>query len=147
MKTSEQALVELQKKGYKRTKNREAILAIIYSSQKPISATVILEELAKQGLEPNKTTVYRKLDLLKHEGLVREVMIDSATAYFERSDMHHHHHLICLNCKKITDFHPDHDLEQAISTTEEKIRKENAFKTMQHSFEFFGYCKKCSTSM
>ncbi|HRN70213.1 MAG TPA: transcriptional repressor [Candidatus Woesebacteria bacterium] len=143
MKTSEQTIVELQQKGYKRTKNREAILNIIYSAAKPISAGDILEKLAKQGLEPNKTTVYRKLDLLKQEGLIREVMIDSTTAYYERTDMHHHHHVICLNCKKISDFHPNEELEDSIEKTEQLLLKEKGFKTVQHSFEFFGYCAGC----
>lgn len=147
MKTSEETIAQLKEKGYKRTKNREAILTIIYSAEKPISANDILEKLAKEGLEPNKTTVYRKLDLLKQEGLIREVMIDSTTAFYERTDMHHHHHVICLNCKKIADFHPNEELEHSIEKTEKNLLKEKSFKTVQHSFEFFGYCKECVSSM
>lgn len=147
MKTSEQALVELQKKGYKRTKNREAILNLIYSAKKPISASDILEQLSNQGLEPNKTTVYRKLDMLKQEGVIREVMIDSSTTYYERSNMHHHHHVICMNCKKVSDFHPNAHLEDSIHETEEELFAKLGFKTLQHSFEFFGYCSECVSNM
>lgn len=147
MKRAEQALTELQKKGYKRTKNREAILNIIYSAEKPLSATDILEKLSDQGLNPNKTTVYRKLEVLKNEHLVREVMIDSSTTFYERRDMHHHHHLICINCKRVTDFHPEKELESSIRKAEEQLSKKEGFKTIQHSFEFFGYCKNCITNM
>lgn len=147
MKTSEQTIVDLQKKGYKRTKNREAILETIYTAKKPISAGDILENIAKKGFEPNKTTVYRKLDILKQEGLIREVMIDSTTAYFERSDMHHHHHVICINCKKVSDFQPNELLEQSIHKTEKELQEKQGFKTIQHSFEFFGYCRECVLNM
>jgi Fur family ferric uptake transcriptional regulator len=147
MKKTEQAIVDLQKKGYKRTKNREAILDIIYTAEKPLSALDILEELSRKGLKPNKTTVYRKLDILKNEHLIREVMIDSTTTFYERSEMNHHHHLICINCKMVTDFHPEKELEASIQEEEEQLFKKDGFKTIQHSFEFFGYCKKCVADM
>ncbi len=147
MKKSEQALTHLQEKGYKRTKNREAILEIVYSVEKPISANDILEKLAQKGLTPNKTTVYRKLDMLKAEGLVHEVMINSTTTFYERSDMNHHHHIICLNCKKVIDFHPSADVEQTVMDLQESIAKKEKCNIVRHSLEFFGYCQKCSTSV
>jgi len=143
MKKSSEMLSQLKEKGYKKTKNREAIIDIIYGYDKPISANDILEKLDKKGLQPNKTTVYRKLEILKKEGLIREVMIDSKTAFYERSDMHHHHHLICLNCKKVTDFHPETYMEEAVTKTQDSLSKKNNFQPLQHSFEIFGYCSNC----
>lgn len=147
MKKSEAALSQLQEKGYKRTKNREAILDIIYAAEKPISANDILEKLASYDLSPNKTTVYRKLDMLKAEGLVHEVMINSTTAFYERSDMNHHHHIICLNCKKIIDFHPTSEVEETVMNLQESIATKEQCKIVRHSLEFFGYCKECSINM
>ena len=144
MKRSTELLSQLAEKGYKKTKNREAILDIIYSYDKPISAGDLLEKLDKKGLQPNKTTVYRKLEILMKEGLIREIMIDSTTAFYERSDIHHHHHLICLNCKKVTDFHPGPEMEEALNKTEKTVSKKYSFQPLQHSFEFFGYCSDCS---
>ena len=144
MNKSTELLSKLQKKGYKRTKNREAILDIIYSYDKPISALDILSKLKEKGLEPNKTTVYRKLNFLMDEHLIHEIMIDSKTSYYERSDIKHHHHMICMNCKSIEDFHAEPFLESSIQKTEEALAKKYRFKTLQHSFEFFGFCNKCN---
>lgn len=143
MKKSVKVMSQLAKKGYKKTKNREAVLDIIYSYDKPISALDLLEKLKEKGLHPNKTTVYRKLDMLLKEGHIREVMIDSKTTFYERTDIHHHHHLICLNCKEITDFQPDKYMEDSVEKTEKTVSKNYNFQPLQHSFEFFGYCQNC----
>ena len=53
-------------------------------------------------------------------------------------EVHHHHHLICLSCKKITEFKGDllEDLEKAIG-------RQSGFKVVNHELKVFGYCKEC----
>ena len=52
----------------------------------------------------NKTTICRELDFLMGKGLIKEIEFGEGKKRYEiDSGSDHHHHLICLNCKKVED--------------------------------------------
>jgi Fur family ferric uptake transcriptional regulator len=103
----------------------------------------IMDLLAKRGNEVNKTTVYRELDFLLSEQIIKNVQIDSSTEYYELADREHHHHLVCTNCKKILDFSPSEAIEEDIDILISDLEKKTGFQVQEHSFELFGRCGKC----
>jgi len=55
----------------------------------------------------------------------------------------HHHHLICLECDKVEDVELANDLNEI----EKRILQKNGFKIINHTLEFYGLCKQCSSSL
>ena len=137
-------LMRLQSKGWRITPARRALFEILSAHAKPLSVGTILEKMTKQGLSPNKTTVYRELERLKMEGILREVLIDGKTQYVELiNEDDHHHHLICTVCKRLEDFDPTREIEQKIDELTTLVGHTTRFGEMSHSVDFFGVCRKC----
>ena len=118
---------------------RNFILDSLDKSVRPLSAVDLQKILKKKGLAANKTTIYREVDFLKKEGLILEVRLAENKKRYELSSREHHHHIVCLKCKKIEDVILKKDLQEQ----EKNIAKEKKFKVINHSLEFFGICENC----
>ena len=73
------------------------------------------------------------------ENIIKEIEFGEGQKRYELEDFKHHHHLICLKCRKVDDIELKTDLEKE----EKRFLKENGFKVVNHSLEFFGYCQNC----
>lgn len=130
----------LRTQGYKITKNRTAILEFLSSQEKPISAEEILHHIQEEHQDVNKTTVYRELFFLLEHNFIMEVEFGDGKKRYELSlNRPHHHHIICVNCKKVTDI----PLEKELEATETQIEKTTNYKLTSHMLEFFGLCEDC----
>ena len=82
-------------------------------------------------------TVYRTLTTLEEHGLVARVQTQESQARFE-GKMEEHHHAVCKNCGKITDFYwkfPDEtNLPDEILNWGQIVRK---------SLTLHGLCEQC----
>lgn len=138
----QETLSYLKAKGYKTTRVRTLVIELLANSKSPISVTEILQKFTLRPNEltvPNKTTIYRELDFLLEQGIIREIDFSESKKRYEFKDAKHHHHIICVKCKKIEDV----DLNQDLKAQETKITKEKNFKIINHSLEFFGLCSIC----
>ncbi len=112
---------------------------ILTNAKQPLSPVDLGVLLRKNGILVNKTTIYRELDFLKDEKIIRELRLNDTAKHYELVPDNHHHHLICLDCKKIEHVELDGDLDRE----EKKISKNTKFKILNHSLEFYGICKSC----
>lgn len=124
------------------TKIRVAILETIYNSSVPISAPQILLSLRKSGSNVNKTTIYRELSFLISLSLIKEVLFNSPSTYYESAQLDHHHHLVCSDCGSIKDIACT-EIEHPISDLEKKTA-ESGFVIQNHTLEFYGLCAQCN---
>jgi Fur family ferric uptake transcriptional regulator len=122
----------------RQTPIRIAICSFFNENHGPADYVQILDYLKKQGLDANKTTIYRQLDFLLSEGLIRELDFGEGKKRYELKSGHHHH-LLCTKCKHIECV----DIEDNFQKEEEEILKRNNFKIKSHMLEFFGICGKC----
>lgn len=134
-----EVLINLQRKGFKLTKVRSRLIELFIQSAQPLSVPEVLETLHSEGLFVNKTTIYREVEFLIQQNLLRTVDLRERGKRFEYEDNSHHHHLICINCKKMEDFESENDLQEV----EIRIKKKHNFTVLQHSLEFYGLCTKC----
>lgn len=140
MKNSTTLIDNLRDKGERITTVRKALIETLSTSSHPLSVQEILAVLKKKNINANKTTVYRQLELLQYHETVREVRFNDRSARYELAiGDDHHHHLVCIKCRKTEDVSFDEDLERH----EKIIMQKNKFKVLQHSLEFFGLCAKC----
>ncbi len=115
------------------------MLKIFLASRVPLSAVELNSRLAAVNITVNKTTVYREIDFLKKQEIIRELQFGDGKKRFEKWPDNHHHHLVCISCDSIECI----EMEGCLEAEEKKILKENNFITINHSLEFQGICAKC----
>lgn len=132
--------VVLNKAGLKKTLPRVALLDLFFKIKKPISASILFEKLKQEKVD--KVTVYRTLEILEKKALIKRVNTGEREAQYELQDhTDDHHHIICLECKKVSDF-TGCDSEGLINKALKQVKD---FKSItHHSFDLFGICNACS---
>jgi Fur family ferric uptake transcriptional regulator len=139
---SSEGLIEtLRSQGFRITKIRQAMLEIFAETTHPQSVQELLVSIAREHPTVNKTTIYRELEFLVKNSIVTEIdILDGMKRYELHESDHHHHHLVCNECKEIQCVEvPHHDLD----ALEGRIHKSHKFKVTSHVLEFFGLCKNC----
>lgn len=129
----------IRARGGRITKVRKEIVQILSEANCLLSQAYILARLNKLKLHPNRSTIFRELLFLAKNRIVMKNTI-SGTDYYE-IPQDHHHHLICVNCNSISKVEISSHLEKQ----EKQIAKQNKFNIINHSLEFYGYCRNCQT--
>lgn len=129
--------------GYK-TKQRQAILDyLMENKEKHVTAASISEHLALDGTRVGTTTIYRHLDKLLEQGLVRKYTVDGTTsACFQFADKdeqcREHFHLKCEKCGKL--IHLNCSRVKALC---DHIFDEHGFEMDFFRTVFYGVCGDC----
>jgi len=103
----------------------------------PFSAKELHSALKRRELDA--VTTYRCLAAFEEVGLVRRCDFGDGIARYEFSEKtgHHHHHVICVDCKKIEVL--DHcglgKLEKQVASL--------GYTQVRHVLEFLGRCGAC----
>ncbi len=135
--------MENKSNAYK-TKQREAILEyIVENKEKHITADEIITRFSKQEHPIGKSTVYRYLDKLCKENIIRKFTIDgSSSACYQygtgSESCHEHYHFKCENCGEL--FHVGCKLMNGIK---EHVMAEHDFVIDSSKTVFYGMCGKC----
>ncbi len=100
----------------------------------------VKEKCPKIGL----STVYRTLELLTKNGILRKFVMGDGQARYEYAKGEHHHHLICQVCGKIIDY-SDFIKEETelVKKIEENLKEKYGFEIQTHTFQFYGICPDC----
>lgn len=128
--------------GFKLTRGRKSIINIFIDRNRPLSAAEIMDSLHKRKIYLHKTTVYRELEFLLSQNIIRQLQFADRKNIYEVLSNDHHHHLVCKNCQK-TEKVTSVVLETNIQSLEEEILIHSNFKNVWHSLEFFGLCRQC----
>ena len=127
----------LRDKGYKLTSQRLAIISLLARDRTHPGAGDLFRKVRKRVPQISMSTVYYTLDMLKKEGLLRELeFYDQDNRYDVTVD--DHINLICKKCGKIEDF-PG---ELPYSYTQ--VQQKTDFQPVGMRYEYYGYCKDCS---
>lgn len=118
----------------KMTKHGTTILNILKTSKTPLSAESLSTLVTKEKMD--LSTIYRNLDKLHSAGLISKSVINH-TGYYFVSNHDHHHFMICLTCKKVS------ELDCHIHEFIEEVQAKTDFKVVQHDVTFYGYCSDC----
>jgi Fe2+ or Zn2+ uptake regulation protein len=133
----EKRLIEsLRKKGYKLTAQRLEIISLLARDRTHPGAGDIFRKVRKRVPQLSMSTVYYTLDMLKKEGLLRELeFYDQDNRYDVTVD--DHINLICRKCGKIA------DLPGELPFSAEAVLKKTGFEPVAMRYEYYGYCKEC----
>lgn len=126
-----------------KTKQRVAILDFIESNKdREVTANDILVYLNKNDLKASQTTIYRYLDTLVKEGIIKKNYSEekSSSCYqYVGKRCKEHYHLKCNNCGEI--IHLDSEI---FSSIEKKIIDRYGFKIDNIKTILYGTCNKCN---
>lgn len=134
----------LQKEGYKLTNQRKDILNAMFENRhEHLSSEDVYEITSKDNPELGIATVYRTLQLFEKLNIVYKISFGDGCSRYELNlgtEAHHHHHLICLKCGKVSEVKLD-----LLEALEDEIEREVNFKIVDHNVKFYGYCQECLT--
>ena len=127
-------LVEaLKKEGLRFTEQRKSIWDEITSSDDHREAEDIFLSLRKKNINVSRATVYRTIDVLVKNNLVRKLDIgDAPSKYENKIDSHHHDHMICLETGDIIEFY-----NEELENLQDEIAKEHGYKVVRHVHQLF----------
>ena len=131
---------KLAEKGMKITPQRMAILEAIYELNNHPTAENIIEFIRKTYPNVAIGTVYKVLETLVENGLIKKVTTDRD---FMRYDgvLDNHHHLYCSTCDLIEDYH-DVELDELLKNYFES-KNIPGFKIEEFVLQIKGTFTKC----
>ncbi|MBE6864215.1 MAG: transcriptional repressor [Ruminococcus flavefaciens] len=130
--------------GYN-TKQKEKLLDYLISNKdKHVNVQTISAYMSEEGTPLGTATIYRRLDKLVEQGVVRKYVIDGKTGacyqYIDsQNNCHEHFHLKCIKCERL--IHIDCGHLKGIS---EHIFAHHGFTVDSSKTVFYGVCSECS---
>ena len=129
----------LKKEGLRQTIQRQAVWDEIKSNDDHRDAEQIYSALRKNNLNVSRATVYRTIDVLYKNNLIRKIELgDSPSKYENKVNSDHHDHIICVQCGRIDEF-----VDDKIESQQDKIIDKLGFKMIRHIHQLFVLCKDC----
>ncbi len=101
MKNPDEIINKIRSIGHRITKARGLVAELFINSSEPLTAQALILGLHTLGLKVNKTTVYRELTFLLDNEIIKSIDFGDGVKRYELQENEHHHHIICVNCKKV----------------------------------------------
>lgn len=134
-------LNKLKTRGSRLTSHRLALLRLLAASERHPSAAQLYKQLRIQFPTISLATIYKTLALLKEEGEVLEINLNS-DRHYDGNKPYPHPHLVCNQCGQILDA----DEVDYLTTIKEEIRTNYEFQVVHSQLLFFGLCSQCDNS-
>jgi Fur family ferric uptake transcriptional regulator len=119
----------------RRTRQQIVIEHIFDHTVRPLSPKEVIELAQTEIPNIGMATVYRALNHMVSEGILRVVDLPGQTSRYEHANLHHHHHFHCTECDKVF------DLQGCL------LRKEmdlpDGFDVKHHDITLTGTCPDC----
>ena len=116
------------------TSQRQAVWDEIKSSKEHRDAEEIYLHLNnRKKIKVSRATVYRTIDVLVKNKLVRKMDLGDGKALYEpKINEDHHDHIICVETGKITEFY-----NEELELLQEKIVSKYGYKLVRHVHQLF----------
>ena len=124
----------LIREGLRYTQQRQIIWDEIKNSSKHRDAEEIYLIIKKKNkIKVSRATVYRTIDVLVKNNLVRKMELGDGRALYEHKfEEEHHDHMICVETGKITEFY-----NEKLEELQEEIVKDQGYELVRHVHQLF----------
>jgi Fe2+ or Zn2+ uptake regulation protein len=138
--TASELLDALRRSNLRITASRRAICEILAADHHShLTAGELLERVNQQlGAKVAPSTIYRTIDALEAEGLVRHLHLGAGPAVLHLAEDSTHHHLVCESCGRTVDIDTG-----AFDTTIGLVAKRNHFVPETVHYALLGRCEAC----
>ena len=128
----------LKDAGLKITLPRMKILELLENSKsRHFSVEDLYRELLDEGEEVSLATVYRVLAQFESAGLVIRHYFKGNMAVYELDRGHHHDHMVCVRCGRITEF-----IDETIERCQQEVAEGKGFSIVDHKLTMYVNCSK-----
>ena len=142
MATYDQLKRALKKEGLRYTQQRQSVWDELCATNDHRDAEEIYLAIRQSGLNVSRATVYRTIDVLVKNKMVRKLELGDGRARYEHKvNATHHDHLICIQCGKIEEF-----MDEVIESRQDEIVKKFGYKLVRHIHQLFIICSECESS-
>jgi len=117
------------------TRQRTAIEEVFASTQRPLTPVEVREAARESVPALGIATVYRALNDLVEEKLLRPVELPGQPPRYEKAGLRHHHHFHCSACDKVF------DLDGCLLRKDLKLPA--GFELQGHDITLTGRCPDC----
>jgi Fur family ferric uptake transcriptional regulator len=135
----EYALERLEACGYRITRPRRAVVRCVFEANAWLSPEEVLERARPWCPSLGLVTVYRTLNLLEEQGLVRRIHGEPGCHGYAPAGLQHGHHLVCRSCHQVLEFPGTEDIHPLIDA----IARQTGFTVEDHVLELAGRCPDC----
>ena len=124
----------LIREGLRYTQQRQIIWDEIRNSSNHRDAEEIYLIIKKKNkIKVSRATVYRTIDVLVKNNLVRKMELGDGRALYEHKfEEEHHDHMICVETGKITEFY-----NEKLEELQEEIVKDQGYELVRHVHQLF----------
>ena len=123
----------LEKSNMRLTSQRLSIWNQINKSQKHLDVEDIFSKLRKKGINVSRATIYRTLDVLVKNSLIRKMDLGEGHSLYEpKIKDEHHDHMICEDTGEIIEF-----FNEELELLQEKIAREHGYTVVRHIHQLF----------
>lgn len=133
---SEYAL-QLRSRGFRLTSQRMAILHVLHHAGTHLSPSEIYKQARHELQGITEPTVYRTLEFLTENGLVRSSHSGNGHFTYQIAG-EHHHHIICRACGN--EMEVEHTLLENLYRI---LEKASGYRKIDSHLTFFGVCPNC----
>ena len=141
MATYDQLKRVLKKEGLRYTQQRQSVWDELCATNEHRDAEEIYLAIRQSGLNVSRATVYRTIDVLVKNKMVRKLELGDGRARYEHKvNATHHDHLICIQCGKIEEF-----MDEVIESRQDEIVKKFGYKLVRHIHQLFIICSECES--
>ena len=123
----------LQSEGLRYTHQRQAIWDEIKNSENHRDAEEIYIQIKSNGVKVSRATVYRTIDILVKNNLIRKMDVGEGRSLYEmRRENEHHDHMICLDTGDIIEF-----FNSELEELQDKIAENYGYRVIRHVHQLF----------
>jgi Fe2+ or Zn2+ uptake regulation protein len=129
----------LERLNLKKTPKRQAMMEILAEAPHYTTPEEVWQRMRLRFGKIGLPTVYRNLEELAEGGVVSKILHpDRKLYYFYCPNDGHHHHFICVSCRKVE------DLANCLTEGVEKEIERFGGKVLSHIVQVNGLCGTCS---
>lgn len=126
-----------KKHNLRNTDQRKIIYKEVISSKSHPTTDDVYKNVKEEIPNISLGTVYRNLEILEKEGLIKKIDIDKSKKRYD-GNLSKHFHIICLKCGKVDDI----GIKEKCSFND-YIETDTDYKILGRQIEFYGICPEC----
>lgn len=141
--TVEQVDRVLREHGYRVTRPRRAVWAVLRDARAHLTVEEIVAALDRAGEDVDIASVYRTLSLLEELDLARMSRLgDGEASRWEIAHPDEHFHLVCEDCGEV-----DHHVGTLVEQVRRHLAGDHGFEVHEVDLVVTGRCARCAAAV
>ncbi len=132
--------------GLKVTGTRLALLELVASEGRHLTADEITALLHKKGIPADRVTIYRNIERLMRDAILLPDLAPGRAvrvALGNGPGKVHHHHVVCDICGRVTSTDGCF-LQDSWDEVKEDLQRQTGYEVTSHLMQFSGTCPDCA---